>query len=79
MDDVHRLSEELSGKETLLEQYMSDAHEQSLQIVSLTAAMQDTVVSQGRKRSPPGAASPALQLSNRYEALSQIGDALGGA
>lgn len=43
MDDVHRLSEELRGKETLLEQYISDTHEQSLQIISLTAAMQDTV------------------------------------
>lgn len=58
---------------------MSDTHEQLLQIVSLTVAMQDTLVSQGRKRSPPGAASLPLQLSNRYEALSQIGDALGGA
>lgn len=35
-----------------------------------------TVVSQGRKRSPPGASSPPLELSNRYEALSQIVNSL---
>ncbi|KAK0139521.1 hypothetical protein N1851_023601 [Merluccius polli] len=89
-DDVRRLSRELRRKEDLLQQSLDVAHEQSLRMSSLSAALQDTVpwdptgqrpsrswtrVTHGRQRTPPGAVSPPIPLSNHYEALSQLAGA----
>ncbi|KAL7407287.1 hypothetical protein ABVT39_006245 [Epinephelus coioides] len=41
-EDIRRLSDELKNKESLLASCLDMAHEQSLRIVSLTTALQDT-------------------------------------
>ncbi|KAL7376088.1 hypothetical protein ABVT39_000859 [Epinephelus coioides] len=73
-EDIRRLSGELNIKSSMLTALQEVAHEQSLQITSLMAALQDTVVGRG-KRGPGCAPSPPhLSLSNRYSVLASDRD-----
>ncbi|KAG7237365.1 hypothetical protein INR49_032276 [Caranx melampygus] len=89
LEDIHRLSDELRSKEALLTQCMDSALSAALQDTvpwdpsgprppsCSTPHLQRLwaeVVVQGQQRTSLRAGSPPLPLSNRFEALSQLGE-----